>query len=82
MTVREACDFFALNDKVIEVDLKYDNGENAFLGLVYDYNGLNNRSVNEDAMNKYADCEVIRTETMVDRDDGTVCFDLIIAKEG
>lgn len=82
MTVREACDFFALNKEVIEVDLKYDNGENAFLGLVYDYNGLNNRSVNEDAMSKYADCEVIRTETMVDRDDGTVCFDLIIAKEG
>lgn len=77
-TVKGIVDFFALNNETIEVDVFYDNGEAGFIGLVFDYMG--ERKVNEPALEKFADCKVLRTETMTDRDDGTITFDLIISR--
>ncbi|MBR0542559.1 MAG: hypothetical protein IJK26_10220 [Clostridia bacterium] len=79
MKVKEAIELFALNaNDVIEVDICYDNGETACIGAVYGY--MDERKVNDTEIERFGECEIVKTETMVDLDDGEITFDLIISR--
>lgn len=77
MTVGEAVALYALNSEPIDVDVFFDNGEIGYLGLVYTYH--EKRNVNQDELERFAKCEVLRTESMVD-DDKSICFDLYVSR--
>lgn len=79
MTVKEAIELFALNaNNTIEVNIYYDNGEKACLGAVYEYNC--ERKVNDAELEKFENCEIVKTETSVDGDYDEITFYLFISR--